>query len=370
VTALRILNGLKRGASLPLNDANLLVGASFSNDIVMLDQGIADQHFEIKRNVSDFDAVLGESLDTQDVEPSAATQDGEFVVQPINGLVTRLDGSIMKSSFILEKNQPFLVGDIWFVLHDNDTAWPEKLPQIQIKVNTVSSLPNKKSLVKEILAMHPIMLAGVFSIACFIFLGFRNVSYATMSESEQATMSESEQATGQVSEELAELRQAFKEKKIAVNINNGVNEAEHSIEHNKVTGQAFVNSIDNRESYKLSLGKMIKDREISGVDIEESSGKLLLNGEINEQHKDKLARMLERYRYENKNSPEVVDKTTALALKLPFEIKSVVSGPYGHVRLNDGQKLLLGESLSGYQLASINDRTIVFVGKNKIEVNW
>jgi type III secretion protein D len=335
VISLRILNGLKRGASIPLQEDSLSVGASFENDIVMLDQGIAEQHFDIKPKAS-----------TPGDNPS-----NEFIVRPIEGKITRIDGTIMKESFLLQKNQPFLVGDIWFVLHDKDTAWPEHLPRIQLKTDRVSDKPNNKNFIKEILAMHPVMLAGAFSVACFVFLGFKNVSYATLSD----------QPNEQLNDELAELRQQFKEKKVA------------SIDHNNndhnnnppttPMGIATANP-------QLALQKMIEEREISGVEIQESEGKVLLKGDINDQHKDKLVRMLERFRYDNANGPEVVDMTKALALKLPFEIKAVVSGPYGHVRIDGGQKLLLGESLSGYKLTSITDRTLVFTGKNKIEVNW
>jgi type III secretion protein D len=361
LTTLRILNGLKRGASIPLNEDGLLVGASFLNDIVMLDQGIADQHFEIKQNVSELDGVLNPG----------------FTLGPINGKVTRIDGSIMKDSFILQKNEPFLVGDIWFVLHDKATAWPEQLPIIQSKINKPSEVPRKKSLVKEMLAIHPAILAGAFSVVCFIFLGFKNVSYATVSEKSN---NDSEQFN-EMTDELSELQQEFKARKIAA-VNGDATEIKGSkvdsnnlidtnnlVDKNNLVDSKVVDN-NNPANTILALQKMLKDREINGVDIKESKGKLILMGEINDQHKDKLARMLERFRYENANSPEVVDKTTALALTLPFEIKAVVSGPYGHVRLNSGQKLLVGDSLSGYKLNSITDRTIVFMGKNKIEVNW
>jgi type III secretion protein D len=358
VTFLRILNGLKRGASLPLQEGNLLIGASFSNDIVMLDQGIADQHFEIKRNISDLEALLGDDLDI-DSTTASTTPDEEFILQPVNGNVTRIDGTITKNSFLLQKNQPFLVGDIWFVIHDKDTAWPEKLPRIQVKATVTELQSGKKTLIKQILDMHPAMLAGVFSVACFMFLGFRNLSYATTSE----------QASDQVSEELKELRKEFKAKNLTAMV--ASSELEPSIDGNEVIGQKALNSnVNDPASTKIALLKMINDREIDGVEVEESESSLILNGEISAQNKDKLARMLERYRYENSTSIAVVDSTVVTTLKLPFEIKSVVSGPYSHVRLGDGHKLQVGETLSGYTLTSISERTIVFTGKNKIEVNW
>ncbi|MGI4936529.1 MAG: FHA domain-containing protein, partial [Janthinobacterium lividum] len=41
---LRILNGLHRGATLPLDEQAQTIGQSEDADVVLVDQGIADRH--------------------------------------------------------------------------------------------------------------------------------------------------------------------------------------------------------------------------------------------------------------------------------------------------------------------------------------
>ena len=49
---LRILNGLHRGATLPLDDTPLIIGASDAADVVLVDPGIEERHAILTRTES------------------------------------------------------------------------------------------------------------------------------------------------------------------------------------------------------------------------------------------------------------------------------------------------------------------------------
>nr|MBX2847811.1 hypothetical protein [Acidiferrobacterales bacterium] len=68
--------------------------------------------------------------------------------------------------------------------------------------------------------------------------------------------------------------------------------------------------------------------------------------------------------------PMIIDSTERLRESLPFEIGSIVTGPFGHITTRDGDRLSIGQTKLGFTLVSIKEGSLVFEGEQKFEINW
>ena len=55
---------------------------------------------------------------------------------------------------------------------------------------------------------------------------------------------------------------------------------------------------------------------------------------------------------------------------LPFRIVQIVGGPNGHVLLEEGIRLFLGDEVEGLRLVQIDNGKVVFDGEQRYEVRW
>jgi type III secretion protein D len=54
----------------------------------------------------------------------------------------------------------------------------------------------------------------------------------------------------------------------------------------------------------------------------------------------------------------------------PFKITQIVGGPNGHVVLEDGRRLFLGDEVDGLRLVAIDNAKVIFDGQRRYEVRW
>jgi len=55
---------------------------------------------------------------------------------------------------------------------------------------------------------------------------------------------------------------------------------------------------------------------------------------------------------------------------LPFKILQIVGGPNGHVVLDQGSRLFVGDEVEGLRLVLIDNTKVVFDGLQRFEVRW
>lgn len=55
---------------------------------------------------------------------------------------------------------------------------------------------------------------------------------------------------------------------------------------------------------------------------------------------------------------------------IPFKILQIVSGPNGHVVLETGDRLFVGDEIDGLRLVLIDNSKVVFDGEQRYEVRW
>ena len=56
--------------------------------------------------------------------------------------------------------------------------------------------------------------------------------------------------------------------------------------------------------------------------------------------------------------------------RLPFKILQIVGGPNGHVVLEEGTRLFVGDEVDGLRLVLIDNSKVVFDGEQRYEVGW
>ncbi len=70
------------------------------------------------------------------------------------------------------------------------------------------------------------------------------------------------------------------------------------------------------------------------------------------------------------HTPSVSIRATVKSIEelLPFRVQEVHGGATASVVTSDGQRLYVGDSLSGYRLTRVDEHSVTFTGKRKIEV--
>jgi len=66
----------------------------------------------------------------------------------------------------------------------------------------------------------------------------------------------------------------------------------------------------------------------------------------------------------------VLSRVRELSGELPFKILQIVGGPNGHVVLDQGRRLFVGDEVEGLRLVLIDNTKVVFDGVQRFEVRW
>lgn len=305
---LRILSGSKKGDSLPVDHSVLRIGSAVNNELILDHPGINKEHISVSLH-----------------------SNNEIFIDVIEGHITDHNGSNLKKSFVSNINLPFLIGETWIVVQSVEDLWPSRLPVVKNKNNNLSFFRKK---------------LRVFLFAISTFIIFYLFGSNIFAEDKNSTSEIKNNGDYRLDSE------------------NFKNNYAIPIDENKVDKFVSVHSVKN------ILDKMLLEREINNVDVIENDDNITLTGTLKRKDKKSLERMLIRYHRDYGEITRVLNETKQYNLKLPFEINSVVSGPFGHITTNDGEKIFVGQKKQGYILEEISDRKISFSGKQSIEVNW
>ncbi|AZE59160.1 MULTISPECIES: FHA domain-containing protein [Pseudomonas] len=122
---------------------------------------------------------------------------------------------------------------------------------------------------------------------------------------------------------------------------------------------------------RQQLLKMLNERELSQrVSLELINGQVALSGDVSQDDVDLVARMLSRFGEQFDSEVPVISRVRARDGTLPFKIVQIVGGPNGHVVLEEGSRLFVGDEVEGLRLVLIDNSKVVFDGKQRYEVRW
>ena len=119
------------------------------------------------------------------------------------------------------------------------------------------------------------------------------------------------------------------------------------------------------------LLKMLSERELSSrVSLQVINGQVALNGDVSPDEVELVARMLSRFGEMFDSAVPVISRVRVRDNALPFKIVQIVGGSTGHVVLEDGSRLFVGDEVDGLRLVLIVNSKVVFDGVQRYEVRW
>lgn len=307
---IRVINGLHRGISLPLDGDELIIGSSLEADISLVDPGVSEQHVHIKEN--------------KKLPPNC------WEIDILNGNTKNQKGKKISGTQTIKLNQRINIGGIWILIADEKEPWPFDDTSKPLK----SPTKNDQSKINPFWMKVYCLLAGAM-------IGIVTLTHAGGDKAKDTNTISKIEALKILNETSASLKEVKKTE-------------------SKITNEELLNK------YK----KMLKEREIIGLNIETNEDQWTITGDLKPYFYEKLSRMNFRFNKKYDNPVKIMNNTQKIEQSLPFDISTVVSGPMGHVKVSDGYKLYVGNEYKGFKLVGITKDKIMFSGKNTIEVNW
>lgn len=122
---------------------------------------------------------------------------------------------------------------------------------------------------------------------------------------------------------------------------------------------------------RQQLLKMLNERELSQrVNLQVINGQVALDGDVSQDDVELVARMLNRFGEQFDSAVPVISRVRVRDATLPFKIVQIVGGPNGHVVLEEGGRLFVGDEVEGLRLVLIDNSKVVFDGVQQYEVRW
>lgn len=306
---LRVINGLHRGVSLPIDGDTLVVGSSLDADIALVDPGIAEQHIKVES--------------TKKLPP------GCWNMTVINNETRDEEGKKLKGIVTVKLNKRYNIGGIWITFAKEDEPWP---------CGDIDFINQKDKPIKKIFDNGK-FLVKAYSLAAGVLIGIITLTHA------------GNDTKGSSSPRNNALEQTL------------------DIADYEPYASPQISQYDEGELLAI-FKKMLKERDLRAVDVDILDTQWTLHGGLSQASFEKLNRMKIRFTKKYPNDISFIDQIDILEKSLPFKIVKVVSGPMGHIEADDGHMLYIGNDYKGMKLAGITKDKILFTGKNTIEVEW
>ncbi|AKA84320.1 type III secretion protein [Pseudomonas synxantha] len=129
--------------------------------------------------------------------------------------------------------------------------------------------------------------------------------------------------------------------------------------------------LDSPAEVRQQLMKMLTERELlQRVSLQIVNDQIALNGVVSQEEVELIARMLDRFAEQFDTGVPVISRVRVRDVRLPFRILQIVGGPNGHVVLEEGTRLFVGDEVDGLRLVLIDNSKVVFDGEQRYEVGW
>lgn len=255
--------------------------------------------------------------------------DQRWSVQAEDGLVQDADGQVLAKIGDLALNTPFSIGGIRLCVTLADQPWPqEPVPVTEPEESTsVSEGPAPQTLTsisRSWSRSQQKRLMGLLIVGAVIITAVGTTS--TKDRQPQASL----------------MPQASQK---------------------AVLGSAF--------EVRQQLLKMLGERELTQqVSLQVINDQIALNGDVSQDDMALVSRMLNRFGEQFDTAVPVMSRVRERSSTPPFKIVQIVGGPNGHVVLEQGDRLFLGDEVDGLRLISIDNNKVVFDGRQRYEVRW
>ncbi|MFC6336509.1 type III secretion protein [Pseudomonas sp. CCM 7891] len=251
-----------------------------------------------------------------------------WLVQAEEGLVLDADGQALAQIGDLALNTPFSVGGIRLCVASADQPWPQKPePVAEVLVPVSSDVSMSRTLSSLSRSMSRSQQKRLMAVLVVVALGVTALGM-TSPDGRQAQ---------------ASLMPAISHK------------------------TELASSYEVRQQ----LLKMLRERELSHrVRLQVINGQIVFDGDVSQEEMELLTRMLHRFGEQFETAVPVMSRVKERNNSFPFKIVQIVGGPNGHVVLEQGSRLFLGDEVDGLRLVSIDNGKVVFDGRQRYEVRW
>ncbi|MGX9566216.1 type III secretion system inner membrane ring subunit SctD [Pseudomonas sp. CFBP 5748] len=320
---LRVLNGQQQGAALPLIGEQWSIGSADQQDLSLDDPGVKNLHCRLQR------------------------LDDNWSLNAEQGTVLDEEGNAT-SRVELTPNSAFLLGSVWLCVSPAEDDWPA-VPAIiaqppEADAEPAYSTPPLEKV--ETRSQFPNRTTGIIAGLLIGILG------SAWSLTRPASTEPEQSATH--AEPVAPAATAKPSQTSSDNL----------------TPTAKRQRLANAGAVRHTLGRMLSDRLLTDVSIEETPQGLVLNGNLKDEALLVYQRMLQRFKDSYESPVTVLDNVDSVHNGLPFVIVQIMTGPHAHLVTADGRRLYVGDEVLGLRLTRIENQHLQFDGDRHIEVNW
>lgn len=306
---LRVLSGLHQGAALPLFGERWSIGANEAADLALYDPGIEGRHASLRHLA------------------------GCWSVQAEEGLVCNSAGDTLAQIADLALNVPFSLAGIQICVCADGQPWPaqtqEPAPTAAPEPTPVSAAVSEPVLKARKPARKPMdpgrrRLFATLALVCLVIL--------------------------------------------AIALNSG---RDPQPQASLIPPEDLRTTLKTPFDVRQQLLKMLRERELATqLRLVAGNDFVALAGEASPEAVELAARMINRFREQFDTQVVIVNEVVERSDQLPFSIVQIIGGPKGHVVLDDGRRIFLGDEVDGLRLIAIDNSKVVFDGPRRYEVKW
>lgn len=341
---LRIVSGLHRGATLPLDDQPHVIGASDVDDVVLVDPGIEAGHATLSRSGSGWLLSAG------------------------NGVVCGADSNQAMTLIDLKPGEFARLGKVWMCVAAQDAPWenpppePADMPLFdgagdeddadspaagQAEAGNAGAqhvrLPRRS---RRRVMYIPLALAAVLSAA----------AYAITSQPDQPAAN---------LDIRSDMRQGSKGRLDALPAG-----TRQEIEASGKKSHAQAERLTATE-LRSAFRKRLADADLlRHFDLNLKDDGWTMQAALDDEETRRFERILAAFMSAHEIAFPVHAKVGKGELMLPFKIRQVVSGTHASIVTQDGERLYVGDEYLGVRVVAIQGNHLTFAGKRKIEVIW
>ncbi|EGF33474.1 type III secretion apparatus protein, YscD/HrpQ family [Oxalobacteraceae bacterium IMCC9480] len=372
---LRILNGLHRGAALPLDDETLLLGAHEDADVVIVDPGIVAHHASLQE------------------------RDGGWLLTADAGQIFSADSLAPQALLDLWAGSFFRLGETWLVISASDAAWQSMPPMPQPGSGTYPEADSDADSDAEIIPEY--MAEDLFDASAETNSAFDDEDLADMPAADPDAVPVIVEAGAAAPVSTLVSRRwrkwmvapagllmlltlvagyaystkpslpALRSLQISTTIANNVDlrPPVRSLDNPVQTAAASVKL--SPEGLAAAFRKRMKDADLFAqfdMDLNESGWSM--RAHLDDAESARFERILKAFVVEHKITFPINAKVGSAESMLPFKIRQVVSGTNAGIVTSDGDRFYIGDEFLGVRLVAVSDNRLTFMGKRKIEVIW
>jgi type III secretion protein D len=345
---LRILSGLHRGATLPLQARPYSVGASEDADVVLVDPDIAATHAHL-----------------------ALHEDG-WTLTGADGAVRSAESNRAQTELQLVPGDFARIGNVWITVVDQDASWTnpppepaEELFDATAEEDTPAVAAEAESASAEPVATHGSAGAGQ-SLRTLLLnrsrLAFAALGVVTVGSAAAAYALTAHPPALQAAHATAAPRGATPSRLAEPTIAKAFDTL-----HTAGAGKRSLTPAELREAFR----KRLSDSDLlKRFDLRLQDGQWFMQASLDDEEAARFERILTSFIQTHGIQFPVHAMVGSGESMLPFKIRQVVSGSNASVITQDGNQLYIGDEFRGVRLVAIRGSRLTFAGKRTIEVVW